>query len=227
MKTFSLQVVSRRVFFAGVLLLTAFPILSARAECDSTAVVPSVTLDILTPPANYRLDQATETLSARARENGTALGRGSRLLGLTVNQYDVRVDVTLVRSREAGRSCATLQNATITAAPDLEVLVDGRFKSGSCQQRAIIDHENEHVAVFREAIAYYEPAMVDALHLARIPSSLPISTNRDPADAYAAMIQGVIAPILDAVRQRSQDANSRIDTPSHYATVFRRCASWE
>ncbi len=227
MKTFPVLVVCRPVFFAGALLLFAFPTFSARAACNSTAVAPAVTLDIPTPPVDYRLHEATETLSVRARENGTALGQGSRLLGLTVNQYDVRIDVALDRTRDGGGSCATLQNATITAAPDLEVLVDGRFKAGSCQQRAIIDHENEHVAVFREAIAYYEPAMEEALHMARLPSSLPITADRDPSDAYAAMIQGVIAPILDAVRSRTRDANSRIDTPTHYAAVFRRCASWE
>jgi hypothetical protein len=219
--------VNRRIFFAGVLALSAFPMSSAWADCRSIPIAPSVRLDILTPPVNYTLDAATETLSARARENGTALGKGSRLLGLTVNQYDVRIDVALDRSRETGEWCATLKNAAVAAAPNLEVLVDGRFESGSCQQQAIIDHEKEHVAAFREALAYYEPAMEDALRRARLPSALPISADRDPANTYEAMVQETIAPILDAVRRRSQDANGHIDSPSHYAAVFRRCASWE
>jgi hypothetical protein len=41
------------------------------------------------------------------------------------------------------------------------------------------------------------------------------------------MIRDVMDPILDAVRDRTQEANNRIDTPSHYAAVFRRCASWD
>src|ERR1700691_558452 len=87
MKSSLLTAVNRRIFFAGVLALSAFPMSSAWADCRSIPIAPSVRLDILTPPVNYTLNAATETLSARARENGTALGKGSRLLGLTVNQY--------------------------------------------------------------------------------------------------------------------------------------------
>jgi hypothetical protein len=226
MVAFPLRRVLLGAFVFCAPILAALPISPASAECLTSPIAPSFTLDILTPPVNYKLDQATETLSARARENGTALGRGSRLLGLTVNQYDVQIVVAVDRSPGSG-SCTTLQKVGITAAPDLEVLVDGRFKAGSCQQRAIIDHENEHVAVFRDAIAYYEPAMVEALRGARLPSALPVAADGDAADDYAAMIRGVIAPVLDQVRRRTQEANNRIDTPSHYAAVFRRCASWE
>jgi hypothetical protein len=219
--------VYRRVLFWAALSLSAMPIAAAQAECDAIPAAPSITLDIQTPPVRYKLSEATETLSARARENGTALGRGSRLLGLTVNQYDLQIVVTLDRERVAGDSCATLRNASITASPDLEVLADGRFKARSCQQRAIVDHENEHVAVFREAIAYYEPAMEDALRQARLPSALLVAGDSDPERDYAAMIRGVLAPVLDAVRRRTQEANDRIDTAEHYAAVFRRCSSWE
>jgi hypothetical protein len=227
MMFYHLRSIWRPILLAAAGFLSTFPVATAWAHCQATPVAPSFTLDILTPPVTYKLDEATETLSARARENGTALGRGSRLLGLTVNQYDVRIDVAVDRSRETGGRCATLQNVTITAAPDLEVLVDGRFKSGSCQQRAIIQHENEHVAVFREALAYYEPAMADALRRAKLPTALPDLADRDPAGSYSTMIRDVMDPILDAVRDRTQEANNRIDTPSHYAAVFRRCASWD
>ena len=149
--------IPRRVAFWTALCAFVLPIYAARAECQTSQAAPSFTLEIAKTPVSYKLNEATETLSTRARENGTALGRGSRLLGLTVNEYDLQIVVALDRNHLAGGRCATLQNAAITASSELEVLVDGRFEAGTCQQRAIVDHENEHVAVFREALTYYEP----------------------------------------------------------------------
>jgi len=208
----------------AALLFSMLSIAAARAECRSNLIAPAFTLDVVTPPVTYKLNEATETLSARARENGTALGRGSRLLGLTVNQYDLRIEVAFHRTND---SCAVFESATIAAAPEIEVLADRRFKAGSCQQRAIIDHENEHVRVFREAIAYYEPAMEDTLRRAKLPSALPIGPSSDPESAYAAMIHHILAPVLDAVLARTKAANNLIDTPQHYSAVFRRCDSWD
>jgi hypothetical protein len=216
----------RRVFLLVSLSLSALHGVAAKADCRA-ASPPSLAVEIAAPPVIYRLNTSTDALAAAARGNGTPLGRGSRLLGLTVNQYDLQIVVDLDRERVADGTCAKLRHVAVTVASGPRVLVDGHFASGSCQQRAILDHESEHVTVFREAVAHYEPAMEEALREAGLPPALHVTAGQDPEREYAAMIERALSPVLDAARRRAQDANSRIDTAQHYAAVFRRCPSWE
>lgn len=176
-------------------------------------------------PVVYRLGKSSDALSARAVENGTALGRGSSLLGLTLNRYDLQVSVEADGEPAEAGYCARLRSASIVIAARPEVLVDRRFSRGTCQQRAILEHENHHVAVFREAIGHYLP-VIEATLRSALPLSLRVPTNQEARDGYARVIRVALIPSLDAIRSRAQDGNRSLDTAQNYARLFRRCASW-
>jgi len=202
---------------AGLLSIAA-----ARAGCDEPAAPAAVALNVDERPTVYRLAESGAALAVRARATGTAIGHGDRLLGYTVNRYEPAI---ALETAIAAPGCAVLRSAIVTVAAATEVLADRRFGPGTCQQAAILDHENQHVAVFREAIAQYAPAMAAALRRA-LPASLVASTRSDADAAYARQIGEVLAPWLDAARARAADGNRRLDAPESYARTFRRCASW-
>lgn len=203
----------------------ALPVAAALAACPSDAAEPALTVTIGAPPVIYRLDETAATLAARASENGTALGRGRGLLGLTVNRYDVHITVVTENLRADGAACARLHAAQISVVPATEVLVDHRFAAGTCQRQAILDHENQHVAIYRNALAQVVPAAEAAIRQA-LPPALAATPDQPAEGAYARLIQDALDPVLAAVRARAQDGNSSIDTAESYASVFRRCPSW-
>lgn len=213
-------------FAAALALLFGFaPPAMAAGQCPSPPAGPSFTVDVRDSPVAYRL-AAAETLLAQAKTNGTPLGRGRGVLGLTVNRYDLRIRVAVDSAGAEGGYCAQLRSATITVGAQPEVMVDGRFAPGTCQQTAILDHENEHVAVFRDAIGRAAAAIAAAVRGGALPPSLRVATQSEAEEVYARAIRAALDPVMDAARRDAQEANGRLDTPAHYAEVFRRCADW-
>lgn len=199
--------------------------LAARAHCAPTQGAPLVTADLRQPPVAYRASTGS-ALRAQAQANGTPLGRGGGILGLTVNRYDVGMHVAVAATRDGGEYCATLRSASIAFAAEPQVLFDERFAPDSCQRTAILAHESEHVAVFRDAIAAAAPEIEAALHGAALPPAIRAASPSDAEEAYARAIRAALDPVLAAIRERTAAANAAIDTPAHYAEVFSRCAAW-
>ncbi len=198
-----------------------FRVDAALAQCGG-APTPSIEVRAVAPEATYRLAESGAGLAVGAAQAGTALGRGNRLLGFTLNRYELEIAVS---TEPDGRGCFRLGSATVEIAARSEVLIDGRFAAGSCQHDAIVAHENEHVAVFRAAVADYVPA-IDAVLREALPASLAAATAAGASAAYAQQARATVAPWLDAIRRRAQDGNDRLDTAASYVAVFRRCPSW-
>jgi hypothetical protein len=180
----------------------------------------AIVVDVPDEPVLY-VAASDAALAARAQESGTALGRGASLLGFTTNAYDRRIAVEVAGD---GDGCARLRSLRVTIAATIEVLIDRRFAEGTCQRQAILAHENEHVAVFREAAAHYAPLIAAALR-ARL-GEIRAATTQQARDTYMRNVDASLRPWLDAIRWRAQDGNDRLDTPQSYARVFRQCPSW-
>ena len=186
----------------------------------------SVTVSVGEPAITYRLAATAETLAEQAKSNGTRLGRGRGVLGLTVNRYGLRIRVAVDAYRAEGGVRAYLRYRRDAVGAEPEIFVDGRYASETCQERAILDHESEHVAVFREAIARAAPAIDAALRAGALPAAILVTARNDLEAAYVRVIRDALDPVLDAVRARAQAGNSRLDTPENYAEIFRRCSAW-
>jgi hypothetical protein len=220
--------VSRIFGFVAALaaLLGTVPLAAALAQCPAPLAAPSLTVALREPPVAYRLAATPEMLMTQAADNATPLGQGRHVLGLTLNRYDLRIGIEVESTRVESGYCAHLRAATITLAAQPEILVDGRYTAGTCQQRAILDHENEHVAVFRGALSRAAPAIDAMLRGGALPSALRVAARADAQTAYARAIDAALEPAFAAIRSRAQQDNSRLDTPANYAEVFRRCAAW-
>jgi hypothetical protein len=108
----------------------------------------------------------------------------------------------------------------------LDVIVDRRFPSGSCERQAVLDHERQHVEVFREAVRYYLPALERALARTTLPLNIHVADRNAARAAYLGPITDSLKPIFAAINGRARDGNTRLDMPESYATVFKRCSHW-
>jgi hypothetical protein len=199
----------------------------ASAACSASVDAPAFSVAVKDPPVNYRLDIDSASLTKIAGENGMAGLKGEIPYGLTIGRYDLEVTVDTESIRDGGGYCAQLRAAHVEIGlKQLDVIVDRRFADGSCERQAVLDHESQHVGVFREAMRYYLPTLERTL----VATFLPLNVHVDRPDAARAAflqpITAVLKPVFDEINGRARDGNARLDAPESYAAVFKRCSHW-
>lgn len=215
-----------RVPFAAALAaaLLFLPVV-AFASCRARVSAPVFSVAMKDPPVNYRFDLDSAALAKIANENGMPGLRGEVPFGLTIGRYDLEVTINTDSMRDGGGFCAQLRAAHVEIGlKQLDVIVDRRFAPGSCERQAVLDHEEQHVEVFREAVRYYLPALERALQLTPLP--LNIADRNAARAAYLGPITDSLKPIFAAINDHARDGNTRLDMPESYAAVFKRCHHW-
>jgi hypothetical protein len=208
---------------AGVFLAPAV----ASAACSANVSAPSFTVALKDPPVNYRLGLDGASLTKIAGENGMAGLKSEIPFGLTVGRYDLEITVDTDSVHEASGYCAQLRAAHVEIGlKQLDVIVDRRFLAGSCERQAVLDHESQHVDVFREAVRYYLPAIERTLVATPLPLSVHVEDRGTSRAAFLAPITDALKPIFEAINGRARDGNTRLDMPESYAAVFERCSHW-
>lgn len=213
------------VFFSlvGVLLAPAI----ASAACSASVAAPSFSVSLKDPPVNYRLDADRGALAQIAGESGMAGLKGEIPYGLTIGRYDLEVTVDTESIRDGNAYCAQLQAAHVEIGlKQLDVIVDRRFADGSCERQAVLDHEGQHVDVFREAVRYYLPTIERTLAETPLPVGVRVAEPDAARAAFLRPITDSLKPVFAAINSRARDGNARLDAPDSYAAVFKRCSHW-
>jgi hypothetical protein len=111
---------------------------------------------------------------------------------------------------------------------DMQVYVPREYPEGSCEYRAVLDHENQHVANARAVLKDFAPRARARIEIALAESRPFLARRQDGVTEQA------IAPIkarLIALQREFDDLTSardaQIDAPSNYAAVTAMCRSWE
>jgi hypothetical protein len=199
----------------------------AFASCTANVSAPAFGVAMKDLPVNYRFDLDSAALAKVAGQNGMPGLKGEIPYGLTIGRYDLEVTVNTDSMRDGSGYCAQLRAAHVEIGlKQLDVIVDRRFAPGSCQRQAVLDHEAEHVEVFREAVRYYLPALERALSKTSLPLNLHVADRNVARAAYLGPITDSLKPIFDAINGRARDGNTRLDMPESYAAVFKRCNHW-
>ena len=223
---------------AACLLLTATPCLAAEAARAPKAPAcggakpeaPKVEVTIATPEP--RVADATRA-EIRRRIGGSATGQrhaggGEAVtLGLTATQLAARADYELTKvTRRDGVECVALARIGAKLAnEDVTVLVDRRYKPGTCERKAVLAHEMEHVRIGNEVLHEWEGRASERLRAV----ADRWAGRWVPAAEAKRIDKEVSAAVADLVRRMEADSrrrNARIDTPASYREVQRRCRGW-
>lgn len=200
----------------------------AAAGCAAPPQAAFVAVELVAP--EVKVDRA---LSRRelAKEYGHGHAAGSIVFGLTAGRVKSELAVhSLTQQRADGVFCGWPARLAATVAYDGPIAVHlvRDLRPGSCQHEAVLDHEMEHVAVFREALPVYEAELTKALEAALADGRFPV-TGRDRGKVQAetgkrfeAAFEGAVAA-AEAERHRR---NARLDTPQSYQRTRDRCRSW-
>lgn len=163
----------------------------------------------------------------RAGTAGKSAPGGAVVRGLTVSAAATTAGYALVTSTStSGGQCVALKSVTANVVSrDLAVLVDSRYLPGSCEHRAILDHEQEHVRIDAQALRRTAQMVerglgeVAAVWAGRwVPESV--------ATGISEAVNGTVENAVRAARQEADVNNFRLDQPESYARVQARCERW-
>jgi hypothetical protein len=200
----------------------------AAAACDGLDPVrPEVSVRVGQPAEPRVVAASTAEIRERAGATGQA-GRGEAVTrGLTVNEARTEAVYTLATATlPDGARCVALQRADATVADRaVTVLVDQAYAPGSCQHRAILDHEREHVRINAKALRRTGQLLEERLREAVDRWAGRWLPAKD-AERVQAAIDGAVAEASRTARDEAEERHRRIETPESYAEVQARCTGW-
>ena len=209
---------------AGAGGLSAPRLAAAAATCPKAETLPRVSLKTLAGRVTYETRKSREQL-ARLQSRK----RGWNPIGLTLTKLQFRMDISInTLSRKAKRHCATVAGVKAELGYDeITIYVAMRYPRGSCQYLSVLEHENEHLAIFRNTLARYAPKV--ERRLVQAASQLKPLTGRSPDQAAAKIqksLQRQIEPLFKEMNKVMDRENDRIDTTENYHREQARCSKW-
>ena len=158
-------------------------------------------------------------------------GSGERRLGglaLLELSMQAEYDMTLV-SYSSGESVFWVSGIHLTLAyRNAEVYIAGRYRKGSCEYRAVRDHEDEHVIADREVVKTFAEKMESALRSGDWPTyTNPRQVNSmEEGRAETAMrLEALIRPIFEELKERRREVRQALDSGENYERTHQQCAS--
>ncbi|MCA0202226.1 MAG: hypothetical protein LCH56_15580 [Proteobacteria bacterium] len=213
-----------------MLFFSAHTVFAAAAPACASARTP-IKLDFktLTAATAYNHHLTLGGIANLSRAQGGQIAGGGRPVGLTLANtlYGVGGEVAL--EPQGSGFCVRLTSVKIDFGWDrMDVYVPTEFPEGSCEYRAVRDHENQHVSIFRTSLAEFAPrarARIEAV-LARA-KPFPVRSRNGAVQTALAPVNAELAALQQEFNALHGARNARIDTPSNYAAVTALCNNWD
>ena len=226
------MMVKSGVFLGFLILGGAFLPGTAEAagRCPKADALPRVSLE--TNPGRVVYDTGKNRRQIdRLQNKGRAPGsrRGWRAIGLTLTELQFRMHISVSTiARKGGGHCATVSSVKATLGyGTITIYIDKRYARGSCQYRSVLEHENQHVTIFRDTLAVFAPKIERRISEAAW-SLKPItaSTPKRAATRLQKALQRKVEPLFKELNKVLDRKNDSLDTPRNYKAEQARCSSW-
>ena len=190
--------------------------------------MPTIRFELAVSPPYYVHDQTIEQMQDLSAKRGSPIDFRHRLLGVTVINPKFAISGKGQTLRHGNVSCVYFTELKAMWGWDsMSVYVAREFAEDSCAYRAVMDHENQHVAVHNQAIEDFAPLAREAMERAIRAMGPVVST--DPNRAFDLMMNDINARVQPIVREFNAfnlRRNGALDTPESYAAVSARCTDW-
>jgi len=165
-----------------------------------------------------------------ALTQATFHGTGSRVLGLMVPKFDITTQGNYGIKPHGDAHCFWVAGISAELLyRSIDIYVAKEYSRSSCNYRAILQHEQEHVNVARQNLQRFALRIRGALTSLNIPrADAPIKVASP--EAAEAEMRRIFAKILEPEYREMlldlQQAQARVDSPAEYRRVRRRCKKW-
>ncbi|MBY0510079.1 MAG: hypothetical protein K2P94_07980 [Rhodospirillaceae bacterium] len=110
----------------------------------------------------------------------------------------------------------------------MDVYVANDFKRDTCEYRAILDHENQHVGINNAALKEFAPRMRLALEKI-LADQQPVFSPDGQAGTDAALeaVQDRMVGYLDQFQSLTAQRNAPLDSQNNYGETAKLCSNWD
>ncbi len=204
----------------------------AAAAPACAAEAGAIRVNLRTEPGrvSVRNGHGGRDLQRLQRKYGSARGApGWHLLGLTVAEFrlDMRTTVT-VRPFRDDWYCVRAATVDVTVGyPDFVVYVDRKYRPDTCEHRAVVDHEQAHIAIYRSILARFAPWVRDRLvDAVRRLGPVVVDSRAQAATLVQDRLSEKITPSLAKLHEATEAATDRIDPRDIDRTITGQCRNW-
>jgi hypothetical protein len=226
--------VLRIILAAYVALALSMLFVEAKAQGTSNCApyATPVKLNFTTDNAKTVYSNALNVtgIAGIMRRHGMAVaGAHERTLGLTSYELGLALsgDAYAVPTRSG--YCVYIRSIEANFGyRSMDVHVASEYPPQTCEYKVILDHENQHVAINRNAMKEYAPRVRQALEreLAklkpRFTADAQVSTNRKLEELHEAL-----EPLLQEMETVLAQRNAGIDTNVNYDALGEMCKNWD
>lgn len=157
-------------------------------------------------------------------------GEEGRLLGFTSSRVEIESRAEYGALRVGNRYCFWVDSITVMLrCRPFDVYVAREYDVGSCPYKAILDHEQEHVALAEQYLEAYAPRFRAALASPLIPKAFSPLLVESPEEAQRntqEMIELLLAPVAEELKADMSEAEAELDRPEGYQRIRGRCEDW-
>ena len=210
----------------------SFSPFQAQSKTHCPAPDSKIKIIVKNTPAKiiYKNSHSQNDLARMQRTRGRHLSRGTwKIAGLTQTDFKYSIKTTAKFKKTArGRFCAyPVSHELSIGYADFLVYIDRRYRPGSCEYRAILEHENAHVAIYKSYLTRYLPYIKKQVRASALKVHPIVVSTPDLGTKYIQeQVQRLIRPLILKLNREADQSNSRIDTPKSYRAVQLLCDNW-
>ena len=204
----------------------ALPAAADDLLCEFMAGEPGMTFEFLNPRAEFK--QAPR--SAIGGTAGVKNPLGTR--GITKANFGINYAFD-IKSASIGQGyCIAISSIDFQMGyRTLEVLIDEKYKPGSCEYNAVRKHEDEHVIIYQDTLATYIPLIRDEVRIAGMNLRPMWVKNVDKASIDGAINLAVwgnekISKLVEKMQAEWEEKNALHDSEEEYLAVSAKCKGW-
>ena len=153
-------------------------------------------------------------------------------MGLTSTYLNVSTESVSETSRQFSKIskthfCARIHFVAIKIRTKIKVYTLNKYKPGTCQYNAIIEHEHEHVSTFQNGLKNLKDEFENRIWgiIRNLPPGIGTSPKRASKAAFK-YLDFRINRIKGPIEKQMQIENENIDTPLSYRKLTQKCNSW-
>ncbi|MCB2106842.1 MAG: hypothetical protein KDE14_04030 [Rhodobacteraceae bacterium] len=202
----------------------------AQSGCAPYSQGVGVSFSILDPDPVYSNTLNVTSLRDFLRARGHVIsGHHQRTLGVTSYQSRFVISGRTFSIPTAGGYCVYFRHIDVEYGYlDHDVFVASEYPPGSCEYNAILDHENQHVAINR--VALREGARLLRQELEQALERFEPKFSKDPqtgTDRAIADLQLSATPTLNRIERDQAARNAVLDSTSNYEETGKLCENWD
>lgn len=161
-----------------------------------------------------------------------AAGSGLKTQGLTTIKHSLATHTRFSTAKGTKAVYAWFDDVILEVAVSSDIIhIPSEYPPGSCEYRAVLEHERGHGRVARERAvalaARLERALMASEHIPTRFDPVIAADFASAAEHLKSDIAKVVDPLYDRFEAEHKAAQERLDRPDPYDAVYRKCSGWK